>query len=80
MVNAERDYRMDDDEGPHLTIDVDLESAAKDPERTAEKLARSFYKELRRHNFSDDQIIRVATELIGCLSHSLEGYRKKVQT
>lgn len=64
---------------PRLALDLSLEGLSTHPERIAEAIARAFYKELRRHEFTDNQIIRVASELIGCLTYSLDGYKKKVE-
>ncbi|KPJ53448.1 hypothetical protein AMJ39_04720 [candidate division TA06 bacterium DG_24] len=65
--------------GPRLVLDLNLETASTHPARIAESIARAFYRELRRHQFDDNQIIRVASELIGCLTHSLDGYKRKVE-
>ena len=65
--------------GPHLTLNVDLAYASVHPDRIAASVALAFYRELRRHNFTNNQIINVATELIDCLNKSLEGYRKKTE-
>jgi hypothetical protein len=64
---------------PHLTLNVDLAYASAHPDKIAASVALAFYRELRRHNFSNNQIIKVATELIDCLNKSLEGYRKKTE-
>ena len=59
-------------------IRKDIEIPSDDSAKAARILARTFYKELRKNDFSDNQIIQVATELISCLHTSLEGYKKKV--
>jgi hypothetical protein len=69
----------DDPAGPHLTLNVDLAYASVHPDRIAASVALAFYRELRRHNFTNNQIINVATELIDCLNKSLEGYKKKTE-
>jgi glycosylphosphatidylinositol transamidase (GPIT) subunit GPI8 len=51
--------------------------SAQDTERAAALVAKSFYKVLRKNGFSDDQIISVANNLLGCLIHALDGYKKK---
>jgi hypothetical protein len=66
-------------EGPRLSLDVDLEYASAHPDRIAASVALAFYRELRRHNFNNNQIINVASELIDCLNRSLEGYKKKME-
>jgi len=48
-----------------------------DMERAAVIIAINFYKQLKRNNFEDDQVIAVASELISILSNSLEGYIRK---
>ena len=48
------------------------------PEVMAVNLARIFYKQMRKQNFDEKQIIQVATELIGCLNNSLKGLQNKV--
>jgi len=75
----EREEGEQVEEGPKLRLELDLQSATINPEKIAEYIARAFYKELRRHQFSNNQIIRVAGELIGCLTYSLEGYKRKVE-
>jgi hypothetical protein len=52
---------------------------SKDPEKGSEYVAKTFYKILRKNSFSDRQIINIATNILGCLIESLEGYDKKVQ-
>jgi hypothetical protein len=76
---AEQRPSSSESTGPRLTLDLSLESPSARVEVIAEGIARAFYKELRRHQFTDNQIIMVASELIGCLTHSLDGYKKKVE-
>ena len=64
---------------PHLSLNINLDDASAHPDRIAASVAVSFYRELRRHQFNNNQIIKVATELIGCLNKSLEGYKKKME-
>lgn len=51
--------------------------ASRDTEKASRIISKSFYKVLRRNGFSDDQIISVASDILGCLIESLEGYREK---
>lgn len=51
-----------------------------DMERAAVIIAINFYKQLKRNNFEDEQVIAVASELISILSNSLEGYIKKKES
>jgi hypothetical protein len=71
--------KHDEQGGPRLSLDVDLEYASAHPERIAASVALAFYRELRRHNFNNNQIVNVASELIDCLNRSLEGYKKKME-
>jgi len=64
---------------PRLSMNVDLEDASINPDKIAASVAVSFYRELRRHNFNNSQIVKVASELIDCLNRSLEGYKKKTE-
>ncbi len=45
--------------------------------KAAEIVARSFYKILRKHGFTDSQIINVANNMLDCLIGALEGYKAK---
>ena len=79
---SEKDEKTEDrsDYGrPLLSLNIDLDDATAHPDRIAASVAVSFYKELRRHRFNNNQIVKVATELIGCLNKSLEGYKKKME-
>lgn len=58
-------------------MDRVIQMAAEDPERAARIVAKSFYKVLRKNEFSDDQIIAVANNILECLIDSLAGYKKK---
>jgi hypothetical protein len=51
--------------------------ASRDTEKASRIISKSFYKVLRRNGFTDDQIIGVASDILGCLIESLEGYREK---
>jgi hypothetical protein len=61
-----------------ISLRVDVASLTEHPDKVSVLLAKAFFKELRRYNFSDRQVIRVASELIECLNKSLEGYKDKV--
>ncbi|MCW8796473.1 MAG: hypothetical protein OQK67_05355 [Chlorobium sp.] len=49
-----------------------------DPEALAVNLARQFYQQMRKQDFDQKQVLRVASELVGCLTANLEEYRKKI--
>lgn len=51
--------------------------ASRDTEKASRIISKSFYKVLRRNGFTDDQIISVASDILGCLIESLEGYKEK---
>ncbi|OHB71726.1 MAG: hypothetical protein A2W23_06965 [Planctomycetes bacterium RBG_16_43_13] len=51
--------------------------ASSDTEKASRIISRSFYKVLRRNGFTDDQIISVASNILGCLIEGLEGYKEK---
>jgi len=61
-----------------LSIHIDTEALSQHPEQVAVRVARAFFRELRRYNFTDGQVVRVASELIDCLNKSLEGYKSKI--
>jgi hypothetical protein len=61
-----------------ISLQVDVASLAQHPEKVSILVARAFFRELRRHNFTDSQVVRVASELIDCLNKSLEGYKDKI--
>ena len=48
------------------------------PESFAVNLARQFYQQMRKQEFDQKQILRVATEIVSCLTASLDEYRKKI--
>ena len=54
--------------------------ASKDTEKGSETVARVFYRILRRNNFSQEQIIDIATNIISCLTRSLKIYEKRINT
>ena len=54
--------------------------ASKDTKKGSEIIARVFYRILRRNNFSQEQIIDIATNIISCLTRSLNSYEKKINT
>ena len=57
-----------------------LSIASKDTEKGSEIVARVFYRILRRNNFSQEQIIDIATNIISCLTRSLKSYEKRINT
>lgn len=61
-----------------ITLQVDATALTENPEKVSILVARAFFRELRRQNFTDSQVVRVASELIDCLNKSLEGYKDKI--
>jgi len=61
-----------------ITLQLNAASLVERPDKVSILVARAFFRELRRNNFTDSQVIRVASELIDCLNKSLEGYKDKV--
>ena len=61
-----------------ITLQVDASALAEHPEQVSILVARAFFRELRRQNFTESQVVRVASELIDCLNKSLEGYKDKI--
>ena len=61
-----------------LSIQIDTEALSEHPEKISVRVARAFFRELRRYNFTDGQVVSVASELIDCLNKSLEGYKDKI--
>ena len=57
-----------------------LNIASKDTKKGSEIVARFFYRILKRNNFSQEQIIDIATNIISCLARSLKSYEKKIDT
>lgn len=54
--------------------------ASKDTKKGSEIVARFFYRILKRNNFSQEQIIDIATNIISCLTRSLKSYENKITT
>lgn len=54
--------------------------ASKDTKKGSEIIARIFYRILRKNNFSHEQIIEIATNIISCLTKSLKNYENKINT
>ena len=54
--------------------------ASKDTKKGSEIIARVFYRILKRNNFSQEQIIDIATNIISCLTRSLKSYEKRINT
>jgi hypothetical protein len=53
--------------------------ASQDTEKAASLVAKSFYKILKKNGFTNDQIISVANNLLGCFIQALDGYKEKSQ-
>jgi len=51
--------------------------ASKNTKMGSEIVARLFYRILKRNNFSQEQIIEIATNIICCLTRSLKSYEDK---
>lgn len=45
----------------------------------AKSFAISFYKEFRRHGFTEEQIADFSTELLACLHEKLDAYKNRIQ-
>jgi hypothetical protein len=54
--------------------------ASKDTKKGSEIVARVFYRILKRNNFSREQIIDIASNIISCLTRSLKSYEKRINT
>jgi len=54
--------------------------ASKDTKKGSEIVARFFYRILKRNDFSQEQIIEIATNIISCLNRSLKSYENKITT
>lgn len=51
--------------------------AVKDAERASEIVAKSFYRIMRKHGFTDAQIINVANNILDCLIQTLDSYKER---
>lgn len=60
----------------HLTVTFLLDSRMS---TMAKGFAVSFYKELRRLGFSEEQIADFSTELLKCLHEKLHSYKSRIQ-
>jgi len=60
-----------------MTLEDRITQSLEDPETFSRRVARAFFKALKRAGCSDSQIISVATDVIGCLVESLEKFRQK---
>ena len=54
--------------------------ASKDTKKGSEIVARLFYRILKRNNFSQEQIIEIATNIVSCLTRSLKSVENNVTT
>ena len=57
-----------------------IDLAATDSQKSARKVALTFYKILRKKGFNNEQIIDVAGTLLDCLVHALDGYKERSKT
>jgi len=46
------------------------------PEKMAKMIAKTFYIEMTRYGFSCNQIITVASEIVGCLNNELKKHEE----
>jgi len=60
-------------------IEKIINLASKDPEKGARVVAKAFYRILRKNNFTENQVINIATNILNCLTESLIGYEEKVE-
>ncbi len=58
-------------------IGARIQRIAAHPKKGARLIARTFYRELRRAGWADQDIMAIADELLGCLLASLHDYRLK---
>lgn len=63
----------------NLHFDRVVNLAAKDTKKGARVVAKVFYRILRKNDFSENQIIEIATNMLSCLTESLKGYKEKVE-
>ena len=74
MVQSEADKKT-------MMSDIMKKAISKIPQegapKAAEIVARSFYRQMHKYGFGKAEIISVASELISCLSKSLDGYAEK---
>ena len=54
-----------------------IQRIAAEPKKGARLIARTFYRELRRAGWADNDIMAIADELLACLLASLHDYRLK---
>ncbi len=59
------------------TFAENLRRVARQPEKGARLVARTFYRELRGAGFGDREIMAIADEMLGCLTAHLRLYRLK---
>jgi hypothetical protein len=58
-------------------IGARIQRIAAQPKKGARLIARTFYRELRRAGWADQDIMAIADELLACLLASLHDYRLK---
>lgn len=55
-----------------------VETIAQNPDRLARIVGKTFYRELNHAGFSDESIIKVATEIISLLGHRVRKHRSRM--
>jgi len=60
-----------------MHLEEHITQALEDSENFSRKVAISFFKTLKRAGCTDQQIVSVATDVIGCLVESLEKFEQK---
>ncbi len=60
-----------------MALEEKITQALNDSENFSKKVALAFFKTLKRSGCSDQQIISVAKDVIGCLIESLNKFEQK---
>ena len=60
------------------TVTPSVESIAQNPDRLARIVGKTFYRELNQAGFSDESIIKVATEIISLLGQRVRKHRSRM--
>lgn len=50
---------------------------SKDTKRGAEIIAKAFYRILRKNGFSEEQILSIASDILGCLTETMRRYEER---
>ena len=66
-----------DDAGEAEPLDGHLLAAVRNPDKVARLLAKSFYRDLRKAGFDANQVLLVASEIIGNLTETIRKTRAK---